>query len=122
MEMCYDGALIMPSSYAVMSEEEMTYVEGGWKRVKTWNGVGVRLSGKETSQFLSDYAFLTAMISCVAGCCNKIAGIIATILYSTYGLTISRMNRNNSGVTIMWTLSFLKTPLGAGLPRVYDNY
>lgn len=29
MEMCYDGALVMPGSYAVMSEDEMTYVEGG---------------------------------------------------------------------------------------------
>lgn len=29
MEMCYDGALVMPSSYAVMNEDEMTYVEGG---------------------------------------------------------------------------------------------
>ena len=29
MEMCYDGALVMPSNYAVMNEEEMTYVEGG---------------------------------------------------------------------------------------------
>lgn len=29
MEMCYDGALVMPSSYAVMNEEEMTYLEGG---------------------------------------------------------------------------------------------
>lgn len=29
MEMCYDGALVMPSSYAAMSDEEMTYVEGG---------------------------------------------------------------------------------------------
>ena len=29
MEMCYDGALVMPSSYAVMDAEEMTYVEGG---------------------------------------------------------------------------------------------
>lgn len=29
MEMCYDGALVMPSSYAVMSEDEMTYVDGG---------------------------------------------------------------------------------------------
>lgn len=29
MEMCYDGALVMPSSYAVMNEEEMTYVDGG---------------------------------------------------------------------------------------------
>lgn len=30
MEMCYGGALVMPSSYAVMSEDEMTYVDGGW--------------------------------------------------------------------------------------------
>lgn len=29
MEMCYDGALVIPSNYAVMSEDEMTYVEGG---------------------------------------------------------------------------------------------
>ena len=27
--MSYDGTLVMPSSYAVMDEEEMTYVEGG---------------------------------------------------------------------------------------------
>ena len=31
MELCYDGALVMPSSYAVMNEEEMSYVEGGEK-------------------------------------------------------------------------------------------
>lgn len=30
MEMCYDGALVMPSSYAVMDNEEKMYVEGGW--------------------------------------------------------------------------------------------
>lgn len=29
MEMCYDGALVMPSNYAVMREDEMTYVDGG---------------------------------------------------------------------------------------------
>lgn len=29
MEMCYDGALVMPGSYAVMDEEEMMYVDGG---------------------------------------------------------------------------------------------
>lgn len=32
MEMCYNGALVMPSSYAIMDEEEMTYVEGGGRR------------------------------------------------------------------------------------------
>lgn len=29
MEICYDGALVMPSNYAVMDEEKMTYTEGG---------------------------------------------------------------------------------------------
>ena len=30
MDMCYDGTLVMPSSYAVMEEDEMSYVEGGF--------------------------------------------------------------------------------------------
>ncbi len=29
MDMCYDGTLVLPSSYAVMEEEEMSYLEGG---------------------------------------------------------------------------------------------
>lgn len=43
MELCYDGALVMPSNYAVMSEEEMTYVEGGGFSVKRlwYNIVGL---------------------------------------------------------------------------------
>lgn len=37
MELCYDGALVMLSNYAVMSEEKMTYVEGGMSgRTRTW--------------------------------------------------------------------------------------
>lgn len=35
MEMCYNEALVMPSSYVVLNEEEMTYVEGGVK-VSSW--------------------------------------------------------------------------------------
>ena len=27
MDICYDGALVMPSSYAMMEEKEMSYVE-----------------------------------------------------------------------------------------------
>lgn len=29
MELCYEGALVMPSSYMVMDEDEMSYLEGG---------------------------------------------------------------------------------------------
>ncbi len=35
MDMCYEGALVMPSNYVVMDEEEMTYVEGSIK-VSSW--------------------------------------------------------------------------------------
>lgn len=37
MEMIYDGVLVLPSSYAIMDEEEMTYIEGG---------VSIRLTSK----------------------------------------------------------------------------
>lgn len=29
MEMCYDGALVMPKNYVVVNEEEMEYIDGG---------------------------------------------------------------------------------------------
>lgn len=35
MEMCYDGALVMPKNYSVVSKDEMTYVEGGWYKTST---------------------------------------------------------------------------------------
>lgn len=40
MGTCYDGALIMPSSYAVMDEEEMTYFNGGVS-IPNWLAGGV---------------------------------------------------------------------------------
>ncbi|MDO5294853.1 MAG: hypothetical protein Q4F05_19130 [bacterium] len=33
MEMTYDGALIMPSSFVAIEKDEMTYVEGGTTKV-----------------------------------------------------------------------------------------
>lgn len=47
MEMCYEGALAMPSSYAVMNEEEMTYVEGGVSAKIRWDGVDIKFSARE---------------------------------------------------------------------------
>ena len=41
MDMCYDGALVLPSSYVVMDEEEMSYVEGGWIGAPNWLVGGV---------------------------------------------------------------------------------
>lgn len=42
MEMCYDGALVMPNNYAVVDEEEMTYVEGGgWSSYTGLEAIGI---------------------------------------------------------------------------------
>lgn len=30
MEMCYDGTLVMPNNYAIVSSDEMEYVDGGF--------------------------------------------------------------------------------------------
>lgn len=58
MEMTYDGALVMPSSYAVMDEEEMTYVEGGVSAKCKWWGVQITFSGREAEGLL--WALTTA--------------------------------------------------------------
>lgn len=46
MEMCYDGTLVMPSNFVVVSDEEMTYVEGGSTAVVygTASNIRTRLS------------------------------------------------------------------------------
>ena len=50
--MMYDGMLVLPSSYAVMDEEEMTYVEGGnnikyrWAYATTRGAMGKAIAYK----------------------------------------------------------------------------
>lgn len=45
MDMCYDGVLVMPCNYAVVAQDEMTYIEGG-KTITT----------KGTAKYLKNYA------------------------------------------------------------------
>ena len=64
MDMCYDGALVLPSSYAVMDEEEMCYTEGG--RVVTINRKIIR------SAF--------AMVFGVVSTCMSVRGIAKKVV------------------------------------------
>lgn len=65
MEMCYDGALVMPSSYAVMDEEEMMYVEGGaYISADTCNAIAVVCCGVVVaSSAVSDVVGVIAIAS-----------------------------------------------------------
>ena len=46
MEMCYKGTLVMPSNYAVVNDNEMEYIDGGWSYTitGTLNSIARRLS------------------------------------------------------------------------------
>lgn len=78
MEMCYDGTLVMPKNYAVVSEEEMTYVDGGWAVETHWWGYYVYLTHKERV-LLTDGQLIASGVAAVA---NVIAGAACGALTS----------------------------------------
>ena len=75
MEMCYDGALVMPSSYAVMDKEEMTYLEGG-------KFYGVNLTAKQCGDVATTLGVLGlsfTVTSLLAGVIGLIPGLKAAL-------------------------------------------
>ena len=55
MDMCYDGTLVMPSSYAVMEEDEMCYVEGGgWSTYKGMEALSAITMSRSISNLRSN--------------------------------------------------------------------
>lgn len=71
--MCYDGALVLPSSYAVMDEGEMVYTEGGYYLKKTWYGY----TGYFTAKECSDISNALWMGTGVAGIGGAVAGFLS---------------------------------------------
>lgn len=96
----------------------MEYVDGGWRKVVNIFGAGVRLSGSETSRFLSYYPWITGAISSAAGLASGPAGAIAGIIYAAYGGTIQKFNSNNSGVTIVIPCISIYQPFSCPVPPI----
>ena len=86
MEMTYGGALVMPSSYAVMDEEEMTYLEGGGTFT-----LGIKF--KQNS-------FVINFLSSIAGALTttKVAAALATIT----GLIITAIELGTAGLATLY--------------------
>lgn len=99
MDMCYDGALVLPSSYAVMNEEEMTYTEGGGS-ISTdtiaWAiDIGCALCGIYASacgELLGRgvIALIKRTWKSVSG---KAASILGTSVCSAIGIGIGKLNK-----------------------------
>lgn len=80
MDICYDGALVMPSSYAMMEEKEMSYVEGGvsvslYSRSRDFNIYKVHYSSNECSTI----AFIYGVIAGVSGIIGALTGPIGAL-------------------------------------------
>lgn len=87
--MCYDGTLVMPSSYAVMDEEEMTYVGGGFKvtitkalvvyaAVKIVGSVAKHYGRQAMTNLLKTYG--KTAFRYILSCTNPILSAISAIL------------------------------------------
>ena len=89
MEMCYDGALVMPSNYAVMDENEMTYVEGG--SVSTFYK-----TAKDASAYLSGKAAFYAAcgVAATGGAAATVATVVAALGFGSYAALSYAMANN----------------------------
>ncbi|RKJ67900.1 hypothetical protein [Roseburia sp. 1XD42-69] len=94
MEMCYDGALVMPSSYAVMSEEEMLYLEGGRTISRSWVAVAVDVIALAICPYLAPVKFMgkCAAKALVKTYLNHLSGAFRKIVQMGIGVSINISN------------------------------
>ncbi len=109
MDMCYDGTLVMPSSYAVMDEDEMSYVEGGKPRSTNWISIPIDLIC--TVIGLNCSAIIGCAGAAIAKYAAKKIAVVARhkILQNLIGGcavsfltgTVSKMSKNNTVLRIL---------------------
>lgn len=89
--MCYDGTLVMPSSYAMMGEDEMSYVEGGGSSVVygTANNIRSRLTTVIGSSLVGTGG--AAALAALGGPLGAVAGaVIGGGWYNSYRSAASK--------------------------------
>lgn len=81
MEMCYNEALVMPSNYVVMNNEEMEYLDSGWCIENTWWGYNIYLTHEErktvtSGQMIVGLAAALATMGVGAAIVAAVSGLI----------------------------------------------
>ncbi|MCD8151161.1 MAG: hypothetical protein LUE92_16730 [Clostridiales bacterium] len=121
MEMCYDGALVMPSSYVLMSEEEMTYLEGG-------KYYGVNFSASKCSKIASNLSkgstvfaagsVILSVLSAIPGINVVTATGVAVCTVGTFSLSLTSSFFSNAaskgGCHVGWNSTTKKWSKGYG--------
>lgn len=98
MEMCYDGALVMPSNYAVMSEDEMTYVEGGKVYTASQCRNFVCALGFCSGSALMAVAFGAAIAKKVLNIAGRLGGPVAWIIKTAGALLLTALGKIAYGI------------------------
>lgn len=122
MEMCYDGALVMPSNYAVMCEDEMTYVEGGVKAQRYMTAGDAEYELKLNANFYTAIAGGAAVggaVTSITGiglvailAVGGAAGAIASATYSGWQQARNIKKRYGSSRRVKITEELTLNPLG----------
>ena len=91
MDMCYDGALVLPSSYAVMNEEEMTYMEGGisvskYSSGKLFDTFRVHFTAAECSKIALAYGVISGVASIIGALTGPIGAIAGGVTAGACGI------------------------------------
>lgn len=76
MDMCYDGALVMPGSYAVMDEEEMMYVEGGVKITKNF-------TASQCNRMAALACISGGIVTFICGCATVVSAVASVMSCGT---------------------------------------
>lgn len=89
MDMCYDGTLVLPSSYAVMDEEEMCYLDGGTAKTFKNNMIGLWNKGRPYQAALKYAGFnYKALVACASQTYNYCVYFVAAKI----GVTVGTIN------------------------------
>ena len=110
MEMCYQGALAMPKSYAVMDEDEMMYVEGGGIKRDTlawWINAFAYLIPvvSQINSSLKVVKCLRAAVAAARKTKKAVAKGVADIVERRWGKRILSTDRAEKILDIFWGVS-----------------
>ena len=126
----YDGALVLPSSYAVMDEEEMTYLEGGKEianlsKKQCINGLcAIGLSPQVAIAGALTYTLAKCLINKVSKFGGLATAVVAGILTWAAGQVIAfgkglARGALNNGVRVSWNWNPFKEAVGIGITVKY---
>ena len=104
MEMTYDGALVMPKNFAVVDEEEMTYVEGGFRIPRVAAAIVLDIGALAFAPYLAPMKFMgkEAAKFLVKRYLPKLTGVALKAARTLLGITINAVN----GAIGTWLLGY----------------